>query len=426
MNGKLAGHYRSSPSGGVSFSYAASWLSWDNAFAISRQLPLMAGSQSGGSVSAVFENLLPDNDVIRKRIAERSEARSDRAHDLLAAIGRDCVGALQFLPHGEDPGDPFLIQGEVQSEAQIAETLRNLSIAPLGIEPGRPFRISLAGAQEKTAYLRQQDQWLQPIGTTPTTHIFKRPLGVINDQLDLTDSVENEWLCLALARAIGLPTAEAQIACFEDQIVLVVTRFDRRPRAKGGLLRLPQEDFLQAMGMPSGQKYQQHGGPSMAECFDLLSGSRERFMDQKTFLKTQIFFWMIAAIDGHAKNYSIFIEPDGYTMTPLYDILSIAPSHLRNRFRNREVQLAMSAGRRSQYRLDQIVPRHFDETALVSRVPNPVRAAAFQEIASNGSVAFDAVEAALPDDFPERIAAPILSYGRDRLRLVQDFAERLQ
>lgn len=72
------------------------------------------------------------------------------------------------------------------------------------------------------------------------------------------------------------------------------------------------------------------------------------------------------------------------------------------------------------------MPRHFDETALASRVPDPVRAAAFQEIAINSSVAFDAVEAALPDDFPERIAAPILSYGRDRLRLVQDFAEKLQ
>lgn len=426
LNGRLVGHYRSGPSGGISFSYARPWLDWDRAFAISRQLPLMDGTQSGTSVSAVFENLLPDNDVIRRRIAERTDARSDRPHDLLAAIGRDCVGALQFLPHGEQPGDPFRIEGEVQSEAEIAETLRNLSMAPLGIAPGRPFRISLAGAQEKTAYLRQNGQWLQPVGMTPTTHIFKRPLGLINDHLDLTDSVENEWLCLALARAIGLPTAEAEIARFEDEIALVVTRFDRRPRSRGGLLRLPQEDFLQAMGLPSGQKYQQYGGPSMVACLDLLAGSRDRFLDQKTFLKAQIFFWMIAAIDGHAKNYSIFIEPDGYRMTPLYDILSVAPAPLRNQFRNREIQLAMSVGRRNHYRLDQIVPRHFEQTATLARLPVPVRKAAFEELAREGAAAFDRVEANLPSGFPSRIAEPILDYGRDRLRLVEAFAATLQ
>lgn len=122
LNGQLAGEYRYHPAGGISFVYDTDWLGWEFAFPISRQLPLMAGIQSGAHVNAVFENLLPDNADVRRRIAERMEARSARPHDLLAAIGRDCIGAMQFLPHGADPGDPFLLEGIPRSEAQISGT----------------------------------------------------------------------------------------------------------------------------------------------------------------------------------------------------------------------------------------------------------------------------------------------------------------
>ena len=154
LNGRLAGYYDYTPAGGVSFTYAEEWLSWENSFAISRQLPLQDGAFRGEGTSAVFENLLPDNDALRRIIAEKTDARSAAPHDLLSAIGRDCVGALQFLPHDTEPGNPFKIEGTPQSEAEIAKTLRNLTFSPLGIEEGAPFRISLAGAQEKTAYLK--------------------------------------------------------------------------------------------------------------------------------------------------------------------------------------------------------------------------------------------------------------------------------
>lgn len=84
----------------------------------------MNGVQSGAHVNAVFENLLPDNTDLRRLIAERTEARSDRPHDLLAAIGRDCIGAMQFLPNGAEPGDPFMIEGQPQ-EAVYLEEIRD-------------------------------------------------------------------------------------------------------------------------------------------------------------------------------------------------------------------------------------------------------------------------------------------------------------
>jgi len=418
INGRLAGEYRHNPAGGVSFAYDPDWLAWEFAFPISRQLPLMSGVQSGAHVNAVFENLLPDNTDLRRLIAERTEARSDRPHDLLAAIGRDCIGAMQFLPNGAEPGDPFMIEGQPQEEAQIAQTIRDLATSPLGIRAGDAFRISLAGAQEKTAFLWQNDQWLKPEGLTPTTHIFKRRMGILAHGIDMTDSVENEWLCLQLAAALDLPVNEAKIATFEDQTVLVVTRFDRTSRARGGILRLPQEDFLQALGFESGQKYQEHGGPSIQDSLRLLEGSSERAADQLLFLKAQIVNWLLAAIDGHAKNYSLFMGPGGFHLTPLYDILSAAPAMTSGAFRHKELRLAMSVGRRRHYRLDQIQPRHFDETAGRARVPPDIRHEAFADIVTAGVPAIESVADALPNGFPDRVAGPIFEHAKDRMKLL--------
>jgi serine/threonine-protein kinase HipA len=425
VNGRLAGHYRYRPSAGASFQYAKDWLGWAYAFPISRRLPLGPGLRAGDEVDAVFENLLPDGPDLRKTIAERTEARSDRPHDLLAAIGQDCVGAMQFLPHGATASDPFRIDGTPQSDAEIADTLRSLSTTPLGIAPGAPFRISLAGAQEKTAYLRKDGIWLRPIGSTPTTHIFKRPMGIVGGGLDMSGSVENEYFCLLLAREMGLPATQAEICQFEDQTALVVERFDRRPRRAGGLVRVPQEDFLQAMGRFSAEKYQQHGGPSMAACFTLLQQSDTPIDDQTAFLKAQIFNWMIAAIDGHAKNYSIFLEGDGFRMTPLYDIMSAAPHHLRSGFRHKDLQLAMSVGRRGHYRLDKILPRHFDETAHSAGVPLEARHRAVQEILTAAPGALHRALETMPDRMPTDIANQIVDHAADRLGHIETFAATL-
>lgn len=425
VNGRLSGYYRYSPAGGVSFQYERDWLDWEHAFPLSRQLPLLARSQNGRHVNAVFENLLPDNVEIRRIIAERTEAKSARPHDLLAAIGRDCVGAMQFVPHGEDPGDPFLIAGEVQSEAQIAETLRHLAHDPLGIaQDGEPLRISLAGAQEKTAYLRQGENWVKPRGLTPTSHIFKRPIGVTQRGLDLSESVENEYLCLKVLQAFGLEANNVEMARFEDERVLIVERFDRAARSKGGIVRRPQEDFLQALGFESGQKYQDHGGPSMRDCLELLAASEDPLSDQKRFLKAQILNWMLLATDGHAKNYSIFNLPGGgFRMTPLYDVLTAAPAELRNTFRHKDIQMAMSVGNSRHYRMDQIHPRHFTQTARAARVPERVIEDAVSEIAAVGRHALAEVEAGLPDDFSERILAPVLERLGHCLEAVEAYAE---
>lgn len=193
---------------------------------------------------------------------------------LLGAIGRDCVGALQFMPADMDPGPAGVVDGAPLDTAQVGALLGDLARAPLGLTEDASFRISLAGAQEKTALLFKDGGWWAPIGTTPTTHILKPQIGRLNG-VDLSQSVENEYLCMKLTKAIGLPTAEVEIADFDGRRALVIERFDRRWAQDGRLLRLPQEDMCQALSTPPAIKYEAHGGPGIEKILRALSGSDE-------------------------------------------------------------------------------------------------------------------------------------------------------
>src|SRR5262249_23471892 len=150
-----------------------SWLAWESAMPVSVSLPLREDRYIGDPVLAVFDNLLPDNDDIRRRVAERSQAAGADAYSLLSAIGRDCVGALQFLPEGIDPGKAGAVVARRVSDKDIAAMVGDLARNPLGIGTDREFRISLAGAQQKTALLHWNGKWHLPHGTTATTHIIK-------------------------------------------------------------------------------------------------------------------------------------------------------------------------------------------------------------------------------------------------------------
>lgn len=165
---------------------------------ISLSMPLREDRYIGAPVMAVFDNLLPDTDEIRRRVAEKRGAEGTDAFSLLSAIGRDCVGALQFLPGGEEPDPADRLHGDVLRDEDVAGIIANLSSAPLGLGEDEDFRISVAGAQEKTALLWKDGHWMRPHGTTPTTHILKPQIGTLPIGVDLSNSVENEHLCLRL------------------------------------------------------------------------------------------------------------------------------------------------------------------------------------------------------------------------------------
>ncbi len=217
------------------------------------------------------------------------------------------------------------------------------------------FRISIAGAQEKTALLRYDGAWIRPSGFNPTTHILKTQLGVLPAGIDLSDSVENEYFCMSFCRVMGMEVAEVEIADFEDVRSLVVKRFDRRWAKDGRLIRLPQEDFCQALTFLPSQKYQLDGGPRIKESVGLLVGSDDPEADERAFLRTQVLFWLLGAKDGHAKNFSFALRPGGLRMTPLYDVLGAQKAVDDGQFRQNRMRLAMAVdvGRLPFMRYDQ-------------------------------------------------------------------------
>ena len=421
LNNRLVGALLKEPSGAIEFRYARSWLDWEGKLPISMSLPLREDAYRGHPVVAVFDNLLPDSSQLRQKVAEKVGAEGTDAYSLLSQIGRDCVGALQFLPGDEDSAiDPAKLEGEVIDEAGVEALLNNLARAPLGLDRDQDFRISIAGAQEKTALLRHRKKWIKPYGATPTTHIFKTQMGKLPNGIDLSNSVENEYYCLALMRQFGLTTSVAEIQTFGKTRALVIERFDRAWTKDGRLHRLPQEDCCQALTVPPTQKYQSDGGPGMVEILTLLKGADSPIDDQKAFLKAQILFWLIGATDGHAKNFSIYIEREGrFGLTPLYDVISAQPSLDNGQIQKKKMKLAMFVGDNRHYRIEEILPRHFFQTAKKAGLSPSLVNAAMGEIVRDVDEAIRGMEAKLPSDFPEEIHTSIKAALRARTRLIE-------
>ncbi len=419
LNSRLIGQLRRETSGAIIFQYERSWLEWQPALPASLSLPLREQPYVGAPVLAVFENLLPDNDSLRRQIAARARAEGTDAYSLLRAIGHDCVGALQFLPPEVQPTPAGAIDAVPVSGREIGIILDNLATAPLGITEDESFRISIAGAQEKTALLRWNGRWCKPRGTTATTHIFKPSIGKLPNGVDLISSVENEYLCLKLLNALGLAAAKAEMHTFGDRRVLIVERFDRLWTEDRRLLRLPQEDSCQALSVPPNLKYESDGGPGITDILKLLRGSDEPLSDQRSFLKATIVFWLMGATDGHAKNFSIFLSPGGrFRMAPLYDVISAQPSVDSKQILWRQFRLAMAFGTKPHYQIRQIAPHHFFQTADQAGIGQQVIESIIQELLDGAASAVEAVVASLPRDFPGEVASSIEAGIKGRLRLL--------
>ena len=423
MNGEFVGTWRVRR-GVHAFSYAASWRDSGKSRPLSLSLPLTRTLELRGEVVAhYFDNLLPDNERIRERIGRRFGTRTLDAFALLRAIGRDCVGAVQLLPEGAAPEGWDRVDCEPLTDAQVADALRAVPDDPLARagDDAPPFRISLAGAQEKTAFARVDGRWCRPLGATPSTHIFKLPLGVIANttRVDMFDSVENEWLCARIVRALGLPIATSEMAIFGDQRALVVERFDRAWMDGGRwIARLPQEDFCQALGLPPHLKYESDGGPSVAAGLALLAGSTDAGTDRLAFQLAQLAFWLLAAPDGHAKNFSIFLrQGHAYELAPLYDVLSIWPyvGKGRGQLHLRDVRLAMALrSKNTHYDLCSVRARHWHNSAMKNG--GPVVWDAMLNLVAQVEAALEAVETKLPEAFPVRIWTPIADGMRSQAK----------
>jgi serine/threonine-protein kinase HipA len=349
--------------GRLSFVYAEGWRKAADAFPLSLSMPLALGEHGNAKIDPYLWGLLPDNEQILSKWGNKFHVSARNAFGLVAHVGEDSPGAVQFaLPERIETirrGTPADVQW--LDEAMIAQRLRALR-ADHGAWrlPSDTGQFSLAGAQPKTALLYLNGRWGLPSGRVPTTHILKPPTG------EFDGHTENEHFGLQLARAMGFAVPDSKITRFEDEVAMVIERYDRVQTGRGVFQRIHREDTCQALAIPPSRKYESEGGPGVRQIVDLLrTYSTKSEEDLEIFLNAVGLNWLIASTDAHAKNYSLLLGSAGAVrLAPLYDLASALP-YTDPEMAVRRLRLAMKLG--DQYRLHEIGRRQWQKLAREAR-----------------------------------------------------------
>jgi len=340
---------------GLRFEYTDSWRSGAQPFPVSVCMPLAQSLHEGPHVRNFLEALLPDNLRVRSEWARRFQVSASNTYGLLAHVGADVAGALQYLP---DPSASVTDSaGEAPlTSAQIATFIREgQREAATWAIAGSPGRFSLAGQQAKVALHYDGDAWYLPSRNRPSTHIVKPGLVGYNH------SAECEYLTMKLAAAVGLATAKVDLVEYEGVVAVAVARFDREQRADGAVVRVHQEDLCQALGADPALRYESEGGPSVAQLGDLFARSqvaRTAVESKRALFDAVAFNWLTLGTDAHARNYSIQHLPGRTRFAPLYDLMSAAPYPTQINLRDRRTRLAQSVG--GEYRFTAVRERHWE------------------------------------------------------------------
>ncbi|HVZ77662.1 MAG TPA: type II toxin-antitoxin system HipA family toxin, partial [Gemmatimonadaceae bacterium] len=359
--------------GTLRFIYDDAWRASPDALPLSVSMPLSAAEHGHDTISAWLWGLLPDSERTLDHYGRLFGVSPRNPVALLAHIGADCAGAVQFAP--PEQADEFLASASQRrrvtwlTEREVGQELR--SARERGV-PGTDARtlgqFSLAGAQPKIALLHDAGRWGTPHGRTPTTHILKPP------SREFPGFAENEHFCLTLARALGLAAASSRVQWFGDEVAIIVQRYDRVRRGSA-YHRVHQEDTCQALAVMPTRKYENQGGPGIADIVALLRDvSSESTEDIARFLDAAILNWVLAATDAHAKNYSLLIGRQALVrLAPFYDMASYLPYADTALHR---VRLAMQVG--GEYLVRRITPAHWLDAARRAGLEPDVLAGALE------------------------------------------------
>lgn len=381
LNSREIGRITRDRRGRLSLLYADDWRETQGAFPLSLSMSLAAAEHGHKPVEAFLWGLLPDNDNVLNRWAQRFQVSARNPFALISNVGEDCAGAVQFVrpERIQDMTGDSLPEIEWLDEAGIAERLRTLRADHAAWRiPRDTGQFSLAGAQPKTALLFEDGRWGVPSGRIPTTHILKPPTG------DYDGHAENEHVCMHLASELGLITASSRVMRFEDEVAIVIERYDRQ-QTDDGIIRVHQEDMCQALAVLPTIKYENQGGPGVRPIVELIrtfSGRPDE--DVQRFIDAVAFNWIIGGTDAHAKNYSMLIGAEGRArLAPLYDVASILPYD----FDLQRIKLAMKIG--GDYRLRDIGLRQWQKLSADLKTDSEPFVQRISEMA-----------AALPDALP--------------------------
>lgn len=336
--------------------YDGEWRANSYAYPLSTRMPLVLPEHGDLALRPFLQGLLPDDPEVRRRWGRNFGVSGNNPFALLAHVGEDCPGACRFVREdrlaaalsGEDDRIEWLSEGELQERVAEIEADRTRWHSP---PHGGYF--SLAGAQAKFALLRGSGgRWGIPRGRIPTSHIVKPAIP------GLQGILANERDTLGAAREAGLATANVEVVEWGGRRALLVERYDRRRRADGTLARIHQEDFCQALGIPPDRKYQNEGGPSPADVAQVLRDYSIRpEEDVRSIHRWLRFSVEHACTDGHGKNLSLLIEPEGQIrLAPFYDMASMLP--YLDQVDERELRMSMKIG--GEYRRHAIQARHWE------------------------------------------------------------------
>lgn len=301
--------------------YLPEYVESDSPVRISVTLPVVTTPFGNDETKRYLDNLMPDRADVRSRWAREAKLTSDSTFDLLSVYGADVAGALEFYPAGASPRQEENLTP--LTEKEIGDRIRQIRrddsdwLQHRAVEEG----FSLGGAQGKFALTLRDDQWFEPTGRQPSTHIFKPGIQ------PLPGSDVTEHITLQVARLLGINAAASVIAEFDGEHVLIVERFDRFDN-NGAIGRLHQEDLAQATGTSHVQKYESDGGPGYRDIFTVFDRNLSA-ADAKTakerFAKLHVFSWIIGHNDGHSKNCSLTHVPGRSVLAPFYDLNSSLP-----------------------------------------------------------------------------------------------------
>lgn len=356
IEGRLAGSLERDARHGLTFTYEEAYRTARGSTPLSRSMPKHIAEHGDAVAGPWFDNLLPDNEEVRRRWAAGLGAPSSSVFNLLEGMGIDCAGAVQVVPSGVIPDQTGGY--EAIAEADIEEHLRVLRADEgawnLGDHGGR---WSLGGAQGKFALAQGVDGgWTVPSGRSPSTHIVK--VGVV--RFAYADIAE--FVSMRAAFHLGLPVASVEMARFGNQTALVVGRYDR-VAVDGGIRRFHQEDLCQALAVNRASKYEGDHGPGLRQVNELLTGLdvRDQPASRELFVRAQVYNWLAGGVDAHAKNYSLLLTGDRARLAPLYDltagVLLLDPERLYYKGK-----LAMKLG--GEYRLRNIDERNLQRAAI--------------------------------------------------------------
>ena len=310
---QLVGHLWQNTTSAIGFRYTSDWTT-QSGFAISQTLPLKEEEYSpeDGIAHRFFANLLPEGGVRDHIVRDLKIPNTD--FELLRAIGGECAGALNILPVERSPSTDYRYRP--LGDTELVQLILRRGQIYTALPPQQRPRLSLAGAQDKCPVLLKDDQYFLPEREAPSSHILKFE---VRDYLHLP---AYETFTTLLAKQTGLPVVDIELRQLQETTYAQIERYDRLWES-GQLVRLHQEDFCQALGYGFNKKYQQHGGPSFADCYQLLQDvSTDPVIDTQNLLRWQIFNFLAGNSDGHAKNLSLLYFKNGeIRLAPYYDLI---------------------------------------------------------------------------------------------------------